>query len=115
MIKESATKLLDGIAVVRRLETGNEKTVDFKTNVLGLRQELIDFRADFEEQKTFLGQSGDELIRLLSNATGVCNNVVLLTEIDPSSNQKALVSTLIDLGGILEIDRLLKALFLNAH
>lgn len=111
MKRESATKLLDAITVARRLENSGGEEANFKATMLKLQRELANFRVDFEKQKTFLGQYGNELVSILSNEMTVCDKVVLLTDMNQNSDPRAMVSMLFEAGGISHVETMLKALF----
>jgi len=116
MIRESTGKLLDSIARVRRFRrTHNGDPLKFRAALLQLRQELINYRAELKGilaiQSNPLNRAVDELISVLSKAESVCDNIILLTEMNPSSDPEALVTRLTEEGGLSNVETLLKAYF----
>ena len=116
MIRESTRKLLDTIARLGRFQkTGTADPLKFKGTLLELRQELIDYQAELKGilaiKSNLSSSASDELISVISKAERACDNIVLLTDMNPNSDPEALISRLNEEGGLSNVERLLKAYF----
>jgi hypothetical protein len=116
LIREATGKLLDSIAKIQRFQgTGRGDPVKFRAVLLELRRGLMSYQAELKGilaiQSDLSNGASNELIGVLSKAESVCDNIALLTEMNPNSDPEALVARLCEDGGLYNVERLLKAYF----